>query len=142
MALFLDTSALVKLFVSEAGSGDVAAITAESHPVNLGSLTPHEFLSAIHRRARERSLSDQEATAAIVKFRDRFLPNAVVIPFDRAVSVRAFSLVERHRATGLRVLDAVQLACCLEIPDATFVLADHRLAGIAQAQGVSIRLIG
>jgi hypothetical protein len=36
MACFFDTSALVKSFVTEAGSGEVAALAVESYPVYLG----------------------------------------------------------------------------------------------------------
>lgn len=52
MALYLDSSALVKLFVNEAGSDDVEKEVNKETKLYLGWLTPHEMLSALSRRLR------------------------------------------------------------------------------------------
>lgn len=44
MALFLDTSAVVKLFIQEPGSDAVHATVAGDSDVCIAWLTPHEFL--------------------------------------------------------------------------------------------------
>jgi predicted nucleic acid-binding protein len=58
------------------------------------------------------------------------------------VSRQALALFDRHATSGLRVLDAVQLACCLAVPGAAMVLADRPLARIAEAEGVTTRVVG
>jgi predicted nucleic acid-binding protein len=65
-----------------------------------------------------------------------------VAEISRSLVDRAYGLLDRHGLGGLRPLDAVQLATCLETPGATLVLADRVLAEIAQAEGVPVRLVG
>ena len=68
MALFLDTSALVKIFVPERGSEEVDRVTREDPDIHLSGLTRHEFLTAIELRARSSSLTRQQADEAIDRF--------------------------------------------------------------------------
>jgi predicted nucleic acid-binding protein len=142
MALFLDTSAVVKLFVVETGSPAVEQAIRSDRDVFVGSLTVLEFLSAIRRKVREGVLTDREAATEIAGFDGKFLAAAKVVPFGDEASLRARALLERHASAGLRVLDAVQLACCLAVPGAAMMLADRPLARIAEAEGVTTRVVG
>lgn len=57
MTLYLDTSALVKLYVVEVGSDDVLQWIADARSVWTSLVTFPEARSAFGRRLRERSLS-------------------------------------------------------------------------------------
>jgi len=142
MALFLDTSALVKLFDPEPGSEEVAELVRAGGRVTVGALTPHEFTSAIRRKTREGRLSVAQADRPREQFRSAFLPGADVVGLDGPVSQRALELLDTHSDKGLRVLDAVQLACCLSVPGSTLVLGDRDLARAAESEGVTTRLVG
>ncbi|MEK7766446.1 MAG: type II toxin-antitoxin system VapC family toxin [bacterium] len=142
MALFLDTSALVKLFDPEPGSEVVAELVRAGGRVTVGALAPHEFVSAIRRKTREGRLPAAQSDRLREQFRSSFLPGADVVALDAVVSDRALALLDRHADKGLRVLDAVQLACCLAVPGSTFVSGDHDLARAAEAEGVSTKVVG
>lgn len=51
--LYWDTSALVKQFIEEAGSGDVIALRAEPPPHATATIAYTETFSALRRRVRE-----------------------------------------------------------------------------------------
>ncbi len=63
MTLYLDTSALVKLYILEAGSEDVLQWIADASSVCTSVVTFPEARSAFGRRLRERSRSPQERCA-------------------------------------------------------------------------------
>jgi len=142
MALFLDTSALVKLYVPEAGSAEVERLADADPVIHVGSLAEHEFLSAILRRVRLSQMSSSEASTSLEEFRGWLLARANTVQFGPPVSDRARDLLERHHFAGLRLLDAIQLACCLAVPGAEMVLADRALARVAEAEGVVTRIVG
>ena len=58
--LYLDTSALVKLYVSEPGSERMMELASEdaNHSPAISAITQVEFYSAIDRRRRGRGLSE------------------------------------------------------------------------------------
>jgi len=141
MALFLDTSAIVKLFVPESGSDDVEGIIAGDRVRHIGGLTEHEFLSAVHLRVRAGGLPAAAGDLAIQSFQAKFLPEVTVAPLDQDVIGRSLALMRRHGPAGLRVLDSVQLASCQGVPGATLVLADVVLSKFAIAERVPTRLI-
>lgn len=141
MALFLDTSALVKLFVPERGSEEVSRAVSADSQVLLGCLSRHEFLSAIHRRMRMGTLSSSEASEIRERF-SRMVVSVTTIPFSQPVSDRAIELLDRHGPEGLRTLDAVQLACAVEETKAVFCAADRLLVQVAGGIGRPVLFIG
>lgn len=72
--LFLDSSALVKRYVGETGSGWVQRQTdAESeHSLYVVRITGIEVVSAMARKARAGGLSAADAVAAVADFRADF----------------------------------------------------------------------
>jgi predicted nucleic acid-binding protein len=73
-AYYLDTSALVKRYVAEIGSGWVTSIMdpAAGNLLHVARLTGVEVVSAIARRAQGGSLSAADATSALAHFRADF----------------------------------------------------------------------
>ena len=61
MSLFLDTSALIKLFDPEAGSQDVADMIQADGRVSVACVAPHELLSAVKRKVREGRMPEERA---------------------------------------------------------------------------------
>ena len=111
MTLYLDTSSLVKLYVSEPGSDDVRDLVADADVVATSAIAYPEARAALARRRRERALSPATFAGAKRAFEadwSRYL----AIDVTMAVCVRAGDLAERYR---LRGYDSVHLASYLEL---------------------------
>jgi len=145
-AYFLDSSAVVKHYVTEMGSARVQSITAviSGHELYLSDLTIVEVCAAMSRRRRDGSLSDAQ-TAAL---RDEFLADIdnLYLPTAMSDSIidRAVALTELH---VLRASDAVQLATALELNRErisaglialSLVSSDQSLLRAAAAEGLAI----
>lgn len=143
-AYFLDTSALVKRYVAETGSGWIKSITdpVTANPLAIAQITWVEVLSALSRRQREGSLSRGDLDSVVRDFREDFENQYRIINVDPALVESAGQLVIQY---PLRAYDAVQLASALRFqalfaptPDTqlVFVTADVRLSDIAQTEGL------
>lgn len=144
MALYyLETSALVKLYVREAGTERLLLLADRSARNRFGilSLSQVEFRSAIRRRERSGEIAAQIATQLLEAFRrhseTRFITQAVTdLVLDTALTV-----VDRH---GLRAFDAMQLAGYSVFKNSAgsdvpiFVCADQELLTAARYEGAPI----
>lgn len=144
MALYyLETSALVKLYVREPGTERLLSIAARSSANSLVilSLSQVEFRSAVRRRERNGEIPTVVANQLLDLFKrhaeSRLVRQAVT---DYLIDL-ASALVDRH---GLRAFDAIQLAGYLALKTSVgaetpiFVCADHGLLSAAELEGVPI----
>ena len=145
VTLFLDTSALVKLYVREAGTDRLLALTHPDAGNRLAILTLArvEMRSAIRRRSREGDL-DQAAADALLGALNQHLASVFMVQsVNDAVIEEANRAVDRH---GLRAYDALQLGAFIVVrggrPQATadcaFVCADADLLAAARSDGFSV----
>lgn len=143
MALYyLETSALVKLYVREPGTDRMLRLAsrAANHRLAVLALAEVEFRSAVRRREREGDIDPALATRLIERFAQqqeaRFMRQLV----NDQVLDRALDLIDRH---PLRAYDAVQLAGCLVLKSTSpgevpiFVCADRQLVAAAEAEGLA-----
>lgn len=141
---FLDSSALVKRYVTETGSGWIRAVTdpASGNPLIIARITWVEVLSALARRQREGSITSSDVTRAIRTFSYDLDTQYQVAEASAALVRTAGELVIQH---PLRAYDAVQLASALRVQSdlsgtgvtaLTFLTADDSLIAIAQAEGL------
>lgn len=141
---FLDSSALVKRYVTETGSDWIRALTdpAARNPVIIVRITWVEVLSALARRQREGSITSSDVTRAIRTFSYDLDMQYQVAEVGAALVKTAGELVIQH---PLRAYDALQLASALRVQSdlaetgvipLTFLTADERLIAIAQAEGL------
>ena len=143
-AYFLDSSALVKRYVSETGSAWIQLLT-DSQTGNLlfiTRITWVEVISAFARRQREGSLTSADVALVIQTFRSDLNTQYQVIELDAKLAVSAGQVVGQY---PLRAYDAVQLASVLRIQPAftttqstslIFLTADNRNSAIAGALGL------
>jgi predicted nucleic acid-binding protein len=142
-AYFLDTSALAKLYIREAGTDRMVALAsrADEPQLIILSLSRVELRSAIRRRVRSRELTQRNAETALAHFGEHMGTVFLVQPLTEAVLERALTLIDNQ---GLRAYDAIQLAACLTLTVtaaeafATFVCADHQLLDAARAEGLTV----
>ena len=139
----IDTSALVKRYVAEAGSAWVRRTVARPvhHVLYTAALTEVEVRSALQRLVREGRLDTAQAQRLTQRVAQHFTRRYQLIRITRTVVVAAGILVEGY---PLRAYDAVQLACALTVrrgmhrrgmPPPLCVAADTTLLAAARAEG-------
>lgn len=111
MILFLDTSALVKLYIVEAGSPAVHAAVARAETVAVCRIAWADACAALARRAREVP-ADEAAIIAARQALARDWPHFFVVEVTQPVVERAGEFAETF---ALRGYDSVQLAAACEI---------------------------
>ena len=138
MKIFLDTSALVKLFHEEPGTREVTRLVgAAGAEVFVLELARLEFFSAIHRRLRSKELGENDVVR-LLELLDQQLLVFRVLPLGHAVLREAELLMTAYGPQdGLRTLDALHLAAFNLLGDTscTFVCADDRLLDIVRKMG-------
>lgn len=143
MALYyLETSALVKLYIQEPGSDRLLRLAARTsrHRFAVLVLARVEVHSAIRRRQREGDIELAAAKRLLMQF-DQHLESRFIKQMlnDSLIDI-ATELVARH---ALRAYDAVQLAGCLMLragsgnDEPSFVCADRKLLEAADSEGVA-----
>jgi uncharacterized protein len=139
---YLDTSALVKLYVREPGSDRLLrlAARANNHRFAVLALSQVEMHSAIRRRQREGDIDPEVADQLLSQFEQHLESRFIKQILNDQLIDLATSLVNRN---ALRAYDAVQLAGCLILKDnavndePSFVCSDQRLLQAAENEGLA-----
>lgn len=140
---YLETSALVKLYVRESGTERVLALAnrATENRLAILALTQVELRSAVRRRERNGEIPPLVATQLLEAFKRHLEQRFVSQMVNDFVLDVASALVDRH---ALRAYDAVQLAGYLALRGSTgtevpiFVCSDHGLLEAARLEGIPI----
>jgi predicted nucleic acid-binding protein len=138
---FLDTSALVKRYVSETGSAWVRSLTdpTAGHAHCITRITLPETVAAITRRERGGQITPANAAKALADFDLDFVRQYRGITLSDALIDRAALLARTH---GLRGYDSVQLAAALavwsQVPTTVLISGDGDLNAAAAAEGMTI----
>ncbi len=138
MILYLDTSALIKRYVTEPGADLVAQAIARAEVVGSSVVCRAEMAAALAKAVRMNALPAASAAAALRVFRSEW-PRLVRVQASEAVIAQADSLAWE---LGLRGYDAVHLASALRLRDAlgvdiAFATFDRRLWQAAGEQGLA-----
>ncbi|HEY6350566.1 MAG TPA: type II toxin-antitoxin system VapC family toxin [Candidatus Angelobacter sp.] len=143
MIYYLDTSALVKLYVREQGTERMLQLASNLNGDSFAvlALSEVEVRSAIRRRERAGDIDSKAATFVLDRFhlhmKTRFLRQIVT----DATLTHAAQIVDRY---FLRAYDAVQLAACLTLKSSfkgeplTFVCSDQELLEAAKSERLTI----
>ena len=132
--LYLDSSALVKLFVPEPESDSLNEALLGAKGVILSDLALTEMASALGRRTREGVLTTRQARH-LHREALRLTASCRHVELTPPVLRRAERLL-LSLPMPLRALDALHLATALEAEAATMVTFDPRLRAAAAAQGL------
>jgi predicted nucleic acid-binding protein len=134
--IYLDASALVKLFVPEEESDALNRALAGLTDVIVSDLALTEMASALSRRTREERLTREQARRL---YREASKLHAsshraeLTPPIHRRAERLMLSLT-----IPLRTLDALHLATALDSEAATVVTFDPRLRDAATSQGLFV----
>ena len=133
---FWDSSAVVALLVDEPAHRKTTDVLADDQQMLVWWATPLECLSALLRRTRDGSLSDDALRIATQRLR------AVAVEWHEVLPTPALrSVAERMlRVHVLRAADALQLAAAVvaaehDPPSLAFVSLDERLIAAARREG-------
>jgi len=137
LILYLDTSALVKLYVSEEGSADVRRRVDRAEKIATSRVAYAEARSAIARRHREGYITSSGLRRAVLAL-DRDMSAFVIVELNEILAHLAGDLAERH---ALRGFDAIHLASAVELSHLlgtppTFLTYDDRQARAAASEGL------
>lgn len=139
MIVYVDSSALVKLFVDEPGSLEIKQFTIENFLRGdvifvTSAVTKAEIMAALAAIRRGRHLTQRKFEKAVADFRGQW--KTFHIP---AVTI---SLIDRSGELGLnhkiKGCDAFQLASALEVNADLFVSTDVDLNAAASENGVEV----
>ncbi|MDP1654339.1 MAG: type II toxin-antitoxin system VapC family toxin [Rhodocyclaceae bacterium] len=111
MILFCDTSALLKLYIVEAGSDELKARVQEAEAVAVCRVAWAEAHAALSRRARdvpEDADAVEQAKAALAAD----WPHFVILDIDQTLVERAGEYADTF---ALRSYDSIQLAAAFEV---------------------------
>ena len=140
--VYLDTSALVKLYVEEEGTERVVGLTKDLDGVRAVVLdvTLLESRSAVRRREREGDIAAADAERILKQIEEDASLSFLVQPSTSAVIEEAARLIDEYL---LKTYDALQLAGCLVVRQGlpgplTFVCADIRLCEAAALEGLPV----
>ena len=109
MIVYLDASALVKRYVSEAGSREVNALIAGASVVGTAAISHAEVSSALAKAVRMRLLSREEAASALQVFSAEW-ESLIRLQLTEVLISRAATLAWEQ---GLRGYDSIHLAAAL-----------------------------
>jgi predicted nucleic acid-binding protein len=141
MTYYFDTSALVKVYHTEAGSATVQSMYHGTDEIIISELGKIEYLSTVHRKYREREISHDALLALIAKFEADLQQRYTVLRFSLLVIDEAWDFLHRFAETrGLKTLDSLQFAFFAIYCDVTtqFVCADATLGDIVKKEGYQV----
>jgi uncharacterized protein len=139
LRLYLDTSALVKLYVEEDGSPLVRKWVDDADTVATSIIAYAEALAAFVRRRREKGISPA-AHAGVIQDFNRDWGRYLVLAATEHLVRSAGELAEAH---ALRAYDAIHLASARTLKDrlaepVSFASWDTRLTVAARKEGLNI----
>jgi uncharacterized protein len=139
---YLDTSALVKLYVRETGTEQMMTLAspARGHTLAILGLTRVEFRAAVRRRERAGDLPQESAEGLIAMLDGHLQTLYLVQPVTEEVLEQAAALLDRY---PLRAYDAIQLAGCMALQSKvseqpSFVCSDRDLLQAAELEGFDV----
>lgn len=140
---YIDTSALAKWYLPEAGSGEFERfVRALPDPVS-SRLVSVELRCLLARRRREGTLDREGEEGAYALFlRDVADGHIRVEPMPDHHYAEAVDLLQKLQTVALRTLDALHLAAALGYGVRELATADRAMATAAGALGLEVAFFG
>ncbi len=141
MNVFLDTSALFKLYHREPGTEELDTLL-KSHPVRhlyISEVAIAEFYSATTKKLRMNEI-DLERAYELIRLLEADIEKYRVVKIDSNLLDQAKKLVLQYRQEGLRTLDAIQIVSATTVRDdiAFAKTFDDKQAAVVKLEGLKI----
>jgi hypothetical protein len=136
---YIDTSALAKLYVNEAGSSAFQAYVAGLPSGWISRLAVVEFRCLLARRVRAGLISGGDQISARGLFESDIARGLwEVVPLDDQHVVRAAALIDRLASVPLRTLDAIHLATAQSLGASEIATSDQTMVSAGSALGLRV----
>lgn len=137
MILYLDTSAVVKLYVPEPNSAEVKQFVENAEFAAISRVAYAEARAAFARKRRERTVTPRDYRTLVQDF-DGDWDNFFLVDIPENLIKRAGRLAEKH---ALRAYGAVHLASAITVREqgnqpVSFACFDERLSRAARREGL------
>jgi predicted nucleic acid-binding protein len=139
--LFLDTSAIVKLYNPELETEELTKYVFQDgiEKIIISELAKIEFRSALWKKFREKLISEGDLLEVVELFSSETF--YTIVPLSESIVNNATELLNRYGKKGLRTLDSIQLASILSAninKNLTAITFDLVLIEILKLEGISI----
>lgn len=134
MITYVDTSTLIKLIATEAGSDAATTIWETSDSLSAVSLIEVEAAAALGAAHRQARLTDEELAEA-EQLLDELIGEIGIIDVDSHLIRSARELAPIH---ALRGYDAIHLAAAIRVTADVFTSADSNLCTAAVEEGLLV----
>jgi predicted nucleic acid-binding protein len=139
--LYLDTSALLKLYLKERGSAETQRLVAgQRHPLPVWEIQQMEFVNALRLKVFWKDLSPADADRQIDLFKERRRRGLYYHPeIDRLELAENFERLSRETVRhGGRTFDVLHVACALVLGARQFVTFDTKQSLVACQAGLDV----
>ncbi len=139
--IYLDTNALIKLYLIEEGSREVNEfIVAQDDALPIWELQEAEFVNALRLKVFRKELGEDEANVQIRIFKGRKRGGFYYFPeLDRTQLLPRFYEIGKHtEKLGCRTLDVLHVVCARLIGADCFVSYDRRQYQLAEEAGLAV----
>ncbi len=137
--LYLDTSALLKLYIREAGSEEVQArIVAQDQPLPVWEIQEMELTNALRLKVFWKDITAEQAETQLSLFHERRQRGLYVFPdLHRGELMNTFRRLSAETPRlGCRTLDILHVACAVQTGAKEFLTFDQRQRTLALHAGL------
>jgi len=132
--IFLDTSAFAKRYVAERGADKVLSLCEQADMLVVSVICLPEFISTLSQLLREKKI-DQYDYRNLKAAAMSDLTDVDICQITPPVLTSALALLE---ANPLRAMDALHLACAINVRTELFISADRRQLNAAKNAGMKV----
>ncbi|MFA6288672.1 MAG: type II toxin-antitoxin system VapC family toxin [Opitutaceae bacterium] len=139
--LYLDTSALLKLYIREPGSEAVQAqVIAQDRPLPIWEIQEAELINALRLKAFWKDITPLQAEAQIALFQERRQRGLYTFPeLHRSALMDTFRRLSAETPRlGCRTMDILHVACAVQLGTTDFLTFDQRQRTLALHAGLRV----
>lgn len=139
MKVFLDTSALFKLYHTETGVEEIESIFIQNNVTGLflSEISKIEFTSTVWKKVRMKDISEEQAASLIDLFKKDF-SKFTFVQVDKVIIELSQYFISKYGSAGLRTLDSIQLSTSYILKERVdlFKTSDNLLNNFLVAEGL------
>lgn len=139
--IYLDTSALIKLYLIETGSEQVNdLVRGQDEPLPVWEIQEAELVNALRLKVFWGEIVEAQADKLIGLFQNRKESGLYYFPeLDRSKLLPSFQQLSIHtQVIGCRTLDVLHVCCAVLIEADRFVSFDERQCRLAKLAGLDV----
>jgi predicted nucleic acid-binding protein len=141
LVIYLDTSALLKLYIREKGSEFVQTqVMSQDLPLPIWELQLAEFINALRLKTFWGEIDNDQADGLLALFDERMERGQYYVPeIDRDRLMTTFRALSREtERIGCRTMDVYHVACAVQLGPQHFISFDERQRTLATSAGLNV----